>query len=502
MWFRKKNIDQTAAAGALSGGDRMIVAQGSSAEGKHTLLSTLAAWLFGSVAITGGTISNVSVTGLPAPTNASDAATKSYVDALALNVGSRAAVRLASTANVVISTDLAAGQTIDGKTIAAGDLILLKNQTAPAANGIYVAPASGAAARAAQFDTWSEFPGSLIAVEEGSTNADTMWLCTSDQGGTIGVTAIAFTRIRIDISVPVTTAQGGLGQDASAFSGVLRFVAGVPSAVPAGKGILLGSTGISADPAYHRSYLAGLGLSTAGGSSTFGIAAGVATDSINAALMLLGSAYTKTTSAWALGTAAGSLDTGAIANNTWYHVWLIQRPDTGVVDVLTSLSATAPTLPTNYTLLRRIGSMKTNGSAQWTKFIQDGDLFQWDAAVVDVNGAANPGAAAVTRTLSTPLGVRCEAIVNVNFLLSAGALTDNPAAILLSDLSISDQTPSVTGALTFENYYSATTLQSGAVARVFTNTSSQIRSRMVQSSANTSLYITTQAWVDRRGRDA
>jgi hypothetical protein len=59
-----------------------------------------------------------------------------------------------------------------------------------------------------------------------------------------------------------------------------------------------------------------------------------------------------------LGTAAGALDTGAIANSTWYHVWLIERVDTGVVDVLFSLSATAPTMPANYTRKRRIGSMK------------------------------------------------------------------------------------------------------------------------------------------------
>lgn len=109
-----------------------------------------------------------------------------------------------------------------------------------------------------------------------------------------------------------------------------------------------------------RSYLAGLTLSTAGSSATFGIAAGVATNSTNADMMALAFAYTKTASAWALGTAAGSLDTGTIAN-AWYHVFLIKGPDTGVVDVLTSLSVTSPTLPANYTLFRRIGSMR-NGS--------------------------------------------------------------------------------------------------------------------------------------------
>src|SRR5260221_12461995 len=99
MWFRRKNINQLSVAGSLSGTDKLIVSQGT-AEAKASLLSTVAVWLFDHVVITGGTISNTSVTGLPAPIAGSDAVTKSYVDTLALNVGSRAAVRLASTANV------------------------------------------------------------------------------------------------------------------------------------------------------------------------------------------------------------------------------------------------------------------------------------------------------------------------------------------------------------------------------------------------------------------
>ena len=65
------------------------------------------------------------------------------------------------------------------------------------------------------------------------------------------------------------------------------------------------------------------------------------------------------------------MDTGSVANNTWYHVHLIKRPVTGVVDVLFSLSATAPTLPTSYTIFRRIGSMRTDGSARWRRLSVD-----------------------------------------------------------------------------------------------------------------------------------
>src|SRR5581483_3995366 len=82
----------------------------------------------------------------------------------------------------------------------------------------------------------------------------------------------------------------------------------------------------------------------------------------------------------------GSLDTGSIANNTWYHAYLIERTDTGAVDVLVSLSASAPTMPASYTKKRRIGSMKTNGSGQWTAFTQNGDEFLWTTPIADAVG--------------------------------------------------------------------------------------------------------------------
>lgn len=113
-----------------------------------------------------------------------------------------------------------------------------------------------------------------------------------------------------------------------------------------------------------RSYLAGLTLSTAGGSGTMSIAAGFAVDSTNVYGMSL-SAFTKTTSSWALGTGNGGLDTGTIANSTWYYFYLIQRVDTKVVDVIFSLSASVPTYPANYTVCRRIGEGLTDGSAHW-----------------------------------------------------------------------------------------------------------------------------------------
>lgn len=245
-----------------------------------------------------------------------------------------------------------------------------------------------------------------------------------------------------------------------------------------------------------RGYLHGLTLSTAGSSATFSVALGEAVDDSFTSLMTT-AGLSKTTSAWAVGTATGSLDTGTIAVSTWYHVYLIKRPDTGVVDVLTSLSATAPTMPTNYTLKRRIGSMKTNGSSQWTKFVQDGDLFQWDVPVQDV-AAANPGTAAVTRTLTVPTGVRILAKLYVGAVSTSAAT--GPAGILISDLSTADTAPAIATAANTGSYSNAADMQTAGTIDVYTNTSAQVRSRIQLSAASVTLYMVSMGWIDTRGK--
>lgn len=127
------------------------------------------------------------------PASSLQPATKQYVDGLALNLGKRARVRAATTANITISTALNNGDSLDGLTLATGELVLVKNQSAPAENGVYAVGVSPA--RFAEYDSYDEHPGSLIAVEEGTTNADTLWLCTSNAGGTLNSTAIAFSQV-------------------------------------------------------------------------------------------------------------------------------------------------------------------------------------------------------------------------------------------------------------------------------------------------------------------
>lgn len=128
------------------------------------------------------------VTGLGAPIAGSDAATKNYVDALTTGLSWKQAVKVASTGDI----DLATGGllTVDGITLAAGDRVLVKDQTAAAENGIYVV-AAGAWTRAADADVAGELDGLTVFVQQGTVNADTGWTQTADSI-TLGTTPVTF----------------------------------------------------------------------------------------------------------------------------------------------------------------------------------------------------------------------------------------------------------------------------------------------------------------------
>jgi phage-related tail fiber protein len=101
----------------------------------------------------------------------------------------KASVLVGTTANITLS----GAQTIDGVSVVAGDRVLVKNQTTQADNGIYVA-ASGAWARSADANTWDELVSAYTFIEEGSTYADTGWVCTINKGGTLGTTPITWSQ--------------------------------------------------------------------------------------------------------------------------------------------------------------------------------------------------------------------------------------------------------------------------------------------------------------------
>jgi hypothetical protein len=153
-------------------------------------LGTIATQNANNVALTGGTI-----TGLGDPSSTSDAATKNYVDTLVAGLRTRAVARVASTANVNISSGLENGDTLDGVTLVTGNRVLLKDQSTASQNGLYTVVASGAASRDTEYDTISELAGQLILVSEGSTHADDLFLCTTDTSATLGSSSISYTQV-------------------------------------------------------------------------------------------------------------------------------------------------------------------------------------------------------------------------------------------------------------------------------------------------------------------
>jgi len=131
------------------------------------------------------------ITSVTNPTGAQDAATKAYVDAVKTGLDVKDSVRAATTANITIATALNNGDALDGVTLATDDRVLVKNQSTGSQNGIYVVAASPA--RATDFDADAEVTaGAFTFVEEGTTNADSGWVLTTDGTITVGSTATAY----------------------------------------------------------------------------------------------------------------------------------------------------------------------------------------------------------------------------------------------------------------------------------------------------------------------
>lgn len=276
-------------------------------------------------------------------------------------------------------------------------------------------------------------------------------------------------------------------------AGSVSSIAGNTGAFTLSHGLVNSTNDLRIDIPSIANYIGGLTLSTAGGSATFGIAAGSCSDSTNADFMKLSSAYTKTSSTWLVGSGSGALDTGTATASTWYHVHIIKRTDTNVVDVLISLSATAPTMPTNYTLRRRIGSIFLNSSSQWTAFTQRGQEFWWVTPTNDITASGSFGSTSANFTIASPLGISVQAIMNFQFNAASGA----PAACYFRNPSDGDIVP---GSFNGPSLRDGSSSAQGVAGqhRIWTNTSSQIAGRASASSC--SLFGSVLGWYDPQGQ--
>lgn len=194
---------------SLTVGDVINVSSGGNLQDSGILSSNIFL-ADGTVAATGAfNLNSHQIHNVTDPTSAQDAATKNYVDSLANGLSWKNAVLVATTANITLSGE----QTIDGFTTSSSR-VLVKNQTAPAQNGIYVSN-SGAWSRSSDMSTWAEVPAAAVFAQEGTINADLAFVCTSAPGGTLGTTAITFVQFG---AISTYTAGNGLDLSAGVFS--------------------------------------------------------------------------------------------------------------------------------------------------------------------------------------------------------------------------------------------------------------------------------------------
>jgi hypothetical protein len=158
--------------------------------------------VFTNIATTTGTISTT-------PVGSTDIANKLYVDTVALGISWKEPAQAATTANITLS----GLQTVDGVALVAGNIVLVKNQTNSAQNGIY-AVSSGAWTYATGSTTWSQYVGALIFVD-GGAQAGSLWYNLAQPGGTLGTTPMTWSNFSTS---GVYTAGTGLTLTGNAFS--------------------------------------------------------------------------------------------------------------------------------------------------------------------------------------------------------------------------------------------------------------------------------------------
>lgn len=99
-------------------------------------------------------------------------------------------VKVATTANITLSGT----QTIDGVSVAAGDIVLVKDQSTASGNGVYVASAS-TWARHSLFSTAALTAGGVVRTANGTLNAGSVFVTTFKSTDTLDTTAMSWYQI-------------------------------------------------------------------------------------------------------------------------------------------------------------------------------------------------------------------------------------------------------------------------------------------------------------------
>lgn len=149
-----------------------------------------------------------------------------------------------------------AALTIDGVSLAVSDRVLVKDQAAPAQNGIYTVTTVGSGAvnwvmtRATDYDQAAEIAQyQVVLVNQGTLNAGLAFQQTGTGPWTMGTTAIVFAAFTINsITLPLPLAKGGTSAALTASNGGIFYSTATAGAIlsgtpTAGKALLSGASG-------------------------------------------------------------------------------------------------------------------------------------------------------------------------------------------------------------------------------------------------------------------
>lgn len=162
------------------------------------------ALLDGNQTFTGDNVFDENITMNGTPSADAHVITVGYLNTVLANQ-TKTSVRVATTAAGTLASSFENGDTIDGITLVTGDRILIKDQAAPAQNGIYIVQASGAPVRADDMNAASEVDGTFVIVEDGTTNQGTFWYTISEVT-TLDTDAIVW--VRVDKATDITAGNG------------------------------------------------------------------------------------------------------------------------------------------------------------------------------------------------------------------------------------------------------------------------------------------------------